>query len=306
MAIHETVLRNEAADALVRNGDGRFVDCTYGRGGHTRAILDRLTSRGRLMVIDRDLDAVAHAREAYGEDERVVIVHGAFSDIQRFVDEHGMRPLQGVMLDLGVSSPQLDNAERGFSFDRDGPLDMRMDRSSGEPASAWLMRAKEKDIARVIARYGEEKFARRIARAIVTTRDTATIETTGQLVRIVEEAIPVPDKHKHPATRTFQGIRIFINHELEELESALKAIVDLLEAGGRLVVISFHSLEDRIVKRFMRDLARGEQLPSRLPIRDVEITRTLRLIGKPVRPTDVEVSKNRRARSSIMRVAEKI
>ena len=306
MAIHETVLRNEAADALVRDPDGRFVDCTYGRGGHTRAILDRLTSRGRLMVIDRDLDAVAHAREAYGEDERVVIVHGAFSDIQRFVDEHGMRPLQGVMLDLGVSSPQLDNAERGFSFDRDGPLDMRMDRSSGEPASAWLMRAKEKDIARVIARYGEEKFARRIARAIVTTRDTATIETTGQLVRIVEEAIPVPDKHKHPATRTFQGIRIFINHELEELESALKAIVDLLEAGGRLVVISFHSLEDRIVKRFMRDLARGEQLPSRLPIRDVEITRTLRLIGKPVRPTDVEVSKNRRARSSIMRVAEKI
>lgn len=306
MAIHETVLRNEAADALVRNPGGRFVDCTYGRGGHTRAILERLSGEARLLVIDRDIDAVAHAKETYGSDERVVIVHGAFSDIGRFVDEHGMRPVNGVLLDLGVSSPQIDEADRGFSFDKDGPLDMRMDRSRGESASAWLMRAQEQDIARVLFRYGEEKFARRIARAIVTARRTSAIETTGQLVNLIEAAIPVRDKHKHPATRTFQGIRIFINRELDELEQCLDAIVDLLASEGRLVVISFHSLEDRIVKRFMRDLARGEALPARLPVRDAEIPRRMRLVGRPARPTEVEVARNRRARSSIMRVAEKL
>lgn len=306
MAIHETVMRNEAADALVTNPAGKFVDCTYGRGGHTRAILDRLTGAGRLMVIDRDLEAIAHARASHGDDDRVVIVHGAFSDIARFVDEQGMRPLHGVLLDLGVSSPQLDEAGRGFSFDRDGPLDMRMDTSAGEPASAWLTRAKERDIAQVIRRYGEEKFARRIARAIVDARKAASIETTGQLVRIIEEAIPVRDKYKHPATRTFQGIRIYVNRELEELDTCLRAIVDLLVSQGRLVVISFHSLEDRIVKRFMRDLSRGEALPARLPVRDAQIKRTLRLVGKPQKPTEAELARNRRARSSIMRVAEKL
>ena len=288
------------------NPDGRFVDCTYGRGGHAGAILEKLTGNGRLMVIDRDIEAIRHANETYGGDDRVVVVHGPFSDIARFVDEHGMRPVDGVLLDLGVSSPQLDEGARGFSFDRDGPLDMRMDQSRGEPASQWLMAAGEKEIARVVATYGEERFARRIARAIVEARQAEPIETTGRLTRIVEGAVPTREKHKHPATRTFQAIRIFINSELDELEACLAAVVDLLVGRGRLVVISFHSLEDRIVKRFMRDMARGERLPERLPVRDAEIARNLKLVGKPVRPGSEEVARNRRARSSIMRVAEKI
>jgi len=305
MTTHETVLKDEAASALVKNPAGRFVDCTYGRGGHTEAILARLTDDGRLLVIDRDLDAIADANRKYAKDERVVIVHGAFSEVARFVDEQGMRPVDGVLLDLGVSSPQLDEADRGFSFTREGPLDMRMDRSTGEPASAWLMRAEAKEIAHVLKVYGEERFARRIANAIVERRRSEPIDTTQQLVRIVQASVPRTERHKHPATRTFQAIRIFVNRELEELETCLKAVVDLLAAEGRLVVISFHSLEDRIVKRFMRDMARGERLPERLPIRDDEIERKLRLIGKPVRPAQAEVDDNRRARSSIMRVAER-
>jgi len=305
MTTHETVLKDEAASALVKNPAGRFVDCTYGRGGHTEAILARLTDDGRLLVIDRDLDAIADANRKYAKDERVVIVHGAFSEVARFVDEQGMRPVDGVLLDLGVSSPQLDEADRGFSFTREGPLDMRMDRSTGEPASAWLMRAEAKEIAHVLKVYGEERFARRIANAIVERRRSEPIDTTQQLVRIVQASVPRTERHKHPATRTFQAIRIFVNRELEELETCLKAVVDLLAAEGRLVVISFHSLEDRIVKRFMRDMARGERLPERLPIRDDEIERKLRLIGKPVRPAQAEGDDNRRARSSIMRVAER-
>lgn len=305
MTTHETVLKDEAASALVKNPAGRFVDCTYGRGGHTEAILARLTDDGRLLVIDRDLDAIADANRKYARDERVVIVHGAFSEVARFVDEQGMRPVDGVLLDLGVSSPQLDEADRGFSFTRDGPLDMRMDRSAGEPASAWLMRAEAKEIAHVLRVYGEERFARRIANAIIEHRRSEPIDTTQQLVRIVQSSVPRTERHKHPATRTFQAIRIFVNRELEELEACLKAAVDLLAAEGRLVVISFHSLEDRIVKRFMRDMARGERLPERLPIRDDQIERKLKLIGKPVRPAQAEVDDNRRSRSSIMRVAEK-
>lgn len=305
MAIHETVLRHEAADALVMNPGGCFVDCTYGRGGHSQAILEKLNASGRLMMIDRDQAAIAHARQTYGEDGRVTIIHGAFSDITRFVNEYDMHPLHGVLLDLGVSSPQLDEAGRGFSFYRDGPLDMRMDQSTGESAAAWLMRADEREIAQVIWRYGEERFARRIARAIVSVREVEMIETTGQLARIVEDAVPKRERHKHPATRTFQAIRIFVNKELDQLESCLKAVVDLLVSEGRLVVISFHSLEDRIVKRFMRDMARGERLPDRLPVRDADIARKFRLVGKPVKPSETEVSNNRRARSSIMRVAEK-
>jgi 16S rRNA (cytosine1402-N4)-methyltransferase len=305
MTAHETVLKDEAVEALVLNPSGRFVDCTYGRGGHAAAILERLNDGGKLMVIDRDLAAIEDAEARFGTDDRVIIVHGSFAGVARFINEHDMTPVDGVLLDLGVSSPQLDQAERGFSFSADGPLDMRMDQSDGETAADWLMRAKVGEIARVIGRYGEERFARRIARAIVDARENEEITRTGQLVKIVEEAIPRREKHKHPATRTFQAIRIHINRELESLEYCLASIVDLLATGGRLVVISFHSLEDRIVKRFMRDMARGEKLPDKLPIRDDEITRKLRLAGKPIRASEAEVDKNRRARSSIMRVAEK-
>lgn len=306
MTAHETVLKNEAVDALMVNPAGRFVDCTYGRGGHSEAILARLTSAGRLMVIDRDQAAIAHARARYQHDERVIVVHGSFADVARFIEGHDMKPVDGVLLDLGVSSPQLDEAERGFSFDRDGPLDMRMDQTSGETASEWLMRADEKEIARVISRYGEERFARRIARAIVEIRQTEKLETTAQLVRVINEAVPRKEKHKHPATRTFQAVRIYINHELDALEYCLGSVLDVLATGGRLVVISFHSLEDRIVKRFMRDMARGERYPDRLPIRDADIKRSMRLVGKPVKASDEEVRNNRRSRSSIMRVAEKL
>lgn len=305
LAAHQTVMKDEAVKALVLNPSGHFVDCTYGRGGHTEAILRLLRPDGRLLVIDQDLAAIEDARQKHGTDERVMIVHGSFADLATFVDSLSLRPLDGVLLDLGVSSPQIDEAERGFSFDRDGPLDMRMDQSNGETAGEWLMRAEERDITHVLFRYGEEKFARRIARAIVEQRESEPLTTTRQLVRIIEEAIPRREKHKHPATRSFQAIRIFINRELDALESCLASVIDLLGEGGRLVVISFHSLEDRIVKRFMRDLARGEQLPDRLPIRDDEIVRRLRLVGKPVRPAETEVASNRRARSSIMRIAEK-
>ncbi|MEX1237698.1 MAG: 16S rRNA (cytosine(1402)-N(4))-methyltransferase RsmH [Pseudomonadales bacterium] len=306
MTAHETVLKNEAADALIVNPSGRFVDCTYGRGGHSEAILARLTSAGRLMVIDKDQAAIAHARERYQHDERVVVVHGSFADVAHFIESHDMKPVDGVLLDLGVSSPQLDEAARGFSFDRDGPLDMRMDQTTGETASEWLMRADEREIAQVISRYGEERFARRIARAIVEIRQAEKLETTAQLVRIISDAVPRKEKHKHPATRTFQAVRIYINHELDALEYCLETVLDVLAMGGRLVVISFHSLEDRIVKRFMRDMARGEKLPDRLPIRDADIKRSMRLVGKPVKASDEEVQRNRRARSSIMRVAEKL
>ncbi len=305
LTAHQTVMKDEAVKALVLNPSGHFVDCTYGRGGHTQAILEQLVSDGRLLVIDQDLAAIEDARQKHGSDERVMIVHGSFADMARFVDSDSLQPLDGVLLDLGVSSPQIDEAERGFSFDRDGPLDMRMDQSAGETAGEWLMRAEERDISQVIFRYGEEKFARRIARAIIEHRALEPLTRTKQLVRIIEEAIPRREKHKHPATRTFQAIRIFINHELDALEACLRSVVDLLGPGGRLVVISFHSLEDRIVKRFMRDLARGEQLPDRLPIRDDQIVRQLRLVGKPVKPGEAEVANNRRARSSIMRIAEK-
>lgn len=306
MSAHQTVLKTEAVDALVLNEAGSYVDCTYGRGGHSDAILERLSANGRLMVIDRDLAAIDEARRRHVGDRRVVVVHGSFAEVDRFIQEYEMHPVDGVLLDLGVSSPQLDEAARGFSFDRDGPLDMRMDQSAGETAAAWIMRADERDMAQVIFKYGEERFARRIARAIVDYRRENEITTTRQLVGIIEAAIPFREKHKHPATRTFQAIRIFVNGELDALESCLRCVVDEIKPGGRLVVISFHSLEDRIVKRFMRDMARGEALPDRLPITDDKIKRTLRLVGKPVKPSSTEISENRRSRSSIMRVAEKI
>ena len=306
MTGHEAVLKQEAIEALVTNPNGIFVDCTYGRGGHSEMILDCLTGKGRLMVIDKDLDAIEHATSRFAEDDRVVVTHGSFRDIGEFVKDKGLNPLDGVLIDLGVSSPQLDQASRGFSFDRDGPLDMRMDQSRGLTTSEWLATAEERDIVFILRKYGEERYARRIAKSIVDTRTDVPLETTHQLARLIEAAVPRREPHKNPATRSFQALRIYINNELEDLKTCLKTIVPLLAIGGRLVVISFHSLEDRIVKRFMRTMAKGEKLPDRLPIRDDQIKRYLKLIGKAVKPSAEEVKRNRRSRSSIMRVAEKI
>ncbi len=305
-APHQTVLLEEAVHALITNRSGTYVDCTYGRGGHSQAIADSLDEDGRLLVIDRDESAVAHATSRFKDDRRVVIEHGSFSQLKEFVDRHRYGGVDGVLMDLGVSSPQLDEADRGFSFRQAGPLDMRMNQSEGPTAAQWLADASEQEITDVLRRYGEERFARRIARKIVETRVDTPIDSTDKLVEIVETSIPRREKHKHPATRTFQAIRIQVNRELEELESCLSDVIELLNSGGRLVVISFHSLEDRIVKRFFRRMAKGEELPSRLPIRDAEILRHVRILGKPVKPSEGEVAGNRRARSSIMRIAEKL
>ncbi len=302
---HQTVLLEEAVRALITNRDGTYVDCTYGRGGHSAAIAAALSSDGRLLVIDRDLAAVDHARQTFADDPRVIVQHGPFSRLKEFVEAHGLETLDGVLMDLGVSSPQIDQGERGFSFQQSGPLDMRMDQGSGETAEAWIASASEEDITRVLKQYGEERFARRIARNIVDARIEGPISTTDRLVEIVEMSIPRREKHKHPATRTFQAIRIQVNRELEELETCLTDVIELLKSGGRVVVISFHSLEDRLVKRFFRRLEKGDDLPSRLPVRDDQLNRKVRILGKPVKPSAIEVADNRRARSSIMRIAEK-
>lgn len=305
-APHQTVLLEEAVHALITNRSGTYVDCTYGRGGHSQAIADSLNPDGRLLVVDRDETAVAHAQERFRNDDRVLIEHGSFSQLKSFVEHHQFNGIDGVLMDLGVSSPQLDEAERGFSFRQSGPLDMRMNQSAGPTAAEWLAHASEQEITTVLKRYGEERFARRIARKITETRVDRPIDTTDKLVEIVETSIPRREKHKHPATRTFQAIRIQVNEELEELESCLSDVIELLNSGGRLVVISFHSLEDRIVKRFFQRMAKGEELPSRLPIRDDQIVRHVRILGKPVKPSEQEVAENRRSRSSIMRIAEKL
>jgi len=302
---HQTVLLEEAVRALITNRNGTYVDCTYGRGGHSEAIVRELGAEGRLLVVDRDRVAVEHALERFADDPRVTVQHGAFSRISQFAADHGLESFDGVLLDLGVSSPQLDQGERGFSFRQNGPLDMRMNQTEGETAAEWLALASESDITDVLKRFGEERFARRIARNIVEARQTSPIETTERLVEIVEMSVPRREKHKHPATRTFQAIRIQVNRELEELETCLSDVIDLLKSGGRLVVISFHSLEDRMVKRFFRRMERGDDLPSRLPVTEDQLNRKLRVLNKPVRPTEEETSANRRARSSIMRVAEK-
>lgn len=299
--MHQTVLLNEAVDALVTNPQGRYVDCTYGRGGHSQAIADKMNASGKLLVMDKDSEAIVDARARFADDDRVTAVHGSFKNIAQYAQE----PVDGIILDLGVSSPQLDSADRGFSFLADGPLDMRMDTDHGITASEWLEVAEQWEIVRVLRTYGEERFAKRIARKIVEVRETQKIDRTKILVEIVESSIPVKEKNKHPATRSFQAIRIHINGELEELKECLADVVDLLATGGRLVVISFHSLEDRIVKRFIRDMARGA-LPAKLPIRDSDVERSLRTVGKPIRASEEEIMSNRRARSSIMRVAEKL
>jgi 16S rRNA (cytosine1402-N4)-methyltransferase len=304
--MHQPVLLREAVDALVTLPDGFYVDGTFGRGGHSRCILQRLNDKGRVLAVDKDLAAQAAAHELEESEPRFEFFHGSFAQLPHQLRRMGIDAVDGILLDLGVSSPQLDNSDRGFSFMHDGPLDMRMDSSRGETAAQWLSHADLQDIAGVLKEYGEERFARRIASAIIAAREEFPIETTSQLARVVSAAHPRWEKHKHPATRSFQAIRIKVNRELEDLQEFLSVALDMLRIGGRLVVISFHSLEDRMVKRYMRDMARGDSLPRGVPVTERALNRRMRLVGKAVRASAEEVAGNVRARSAVMRVAEKI
>lgn len=306
--MHRSVLLTEAVDGLALRADARIVDCTFGRGGHSQAILDRLGPAGRLLAFDKDPLAIAWARSEDGlDDARFELVYQSFSGLGAAVDARGWRgQVAGVLMDLGVSSPQLDDPSRGFSFLRDGPLDMRMDTGRGMSAADWLAEAREDELARVIRDFGEERYARRVAQAIVARRAQGRIETTGDLARLVEKAMPRRDPFKHPATRTFQAIRIHINGELDELAEGLKQAVDVLNIGGRLVVIAFHSLEDRIVKRFIRDRERSEVVRGLPAPPDAEPTIHLRRVGKKLLPTAAEIDANPRARSAVLRVAERV
>jgi 16S rRNA (cytosine1402-N4)-methyltransferase len=304
--MHRTVLLREAVDALVTLPDGFYVDGTFGRGGHSRCILQSLNERGRVFAVDKDLAAQAVAHELEETEPRFEFFHGSFAQLPNQLRQMGIDTVDGILLDLGVSSPQLDNSDRGFSFMHDGPLDMRMDVSRGQTAAQWLSHADLQDIAGVLKEYGEERFARRIASAIIAAREESHIETTSQLAQVVSAAHPRWEKHKHPATRSFQAIRIKVNRELEDLQEFLSVALDMLRVGGRLVVISFHSLEDRMVKRYMRDMARGDSLPRAVPVMESALNRRMRLVGKAVRASEEEVAGNVRARSAVMRVAEKI
>jgi 16S rRNA (cytosine1402-N4)-methyltransferase len=304
--MHQTVLLREAVDALVTSPSGFYIDGTFGRGGHTRHLLQSLNENGRVLGVDKDQAAQVAANELEKGEPRFEFFHGSFAQLPHQLRGMGIDAVDGILLDLGVSSPQLDDGERGFSFMRDGPLDMRMDTSRGETAAQWLSHADLQDIAGVLKDYGEERFARRIAAAIVDARAVSPIETTSQLARVVSDAHPRWEKHKHPATRSFQAIRIKVNRELEDLQEFLSVALDMLRVGGRLVVISFHSLEDRLVKRYMRDMARGDSLPRGVPVPDSALNRRMRLVGRSVKASAEEVAGNVRARSAVMRVAEKI
>lgn len=304
--IHETVLLQEAVESLLGNPAGVYVDGTFGRGGHSREILSRLSPEGRLLACDKDEEAEREAHVLAGEDARFRFFRDSFAALPQLLQSAGYQQVDGILLDLGVSSPQLDQAERGFSFQHDGPLDMRMDRSRGASAADWLAIASEQEIREVLRDYGEERYARRIAAAIVEAREEAALTSTGQLAKIVKAAHPRWEKHKHPATRAFQAIRIRINRELDDLRDLLASALSMLAIGGRLVIISFHSLEDRLVKHFLRDMSRGPQVPRDIPLRDVDKLAKLRLLGKARRASAEEVANNPRARSAIMRSAERL
>ncbi len=306
-AVHRPVLLEEVLQALNVRPHGIYVDGTFGRGGHSAALLDRLGPDGRLIAIDKDPQAVRAAREHLAHDARFAIERGSFATLKATLGAHGVsQGVDGVVLDLGVSSPQLDDPQRGFSFTREGPLDMRMDPDSGRSAAQWLAGVEERELAEVLKTFGEERYARRIARAIVRARRVAPIETTLRLAEIIADAVPTREPGKHPATRTFQAIRIVVNHELEDLRAGLTASVQALRVGGRLAVICFHSLEDRIVKRFIRDQARGGDYPPDLPVTAGDFHPTLRPVGRAVHPGAAEIASNPRARSAVLRVAERV
>ncbi|KHT25254.1 16S rRNA (cytosine(1402)-N(4))-methyltransferase RsmH [Pectobacterium brasiliense] len=306
---HTTVLLDEAVNGLNIRSGGIYIDGTFGRGGHSRLILSQLGSEGRLLAIDRDPQAIEAAKAI--DDPRFSIIHGPFSAMAEYVAELGLTgQIDGVLLDLGVSSPQLDDPERGFSFMRDGPLDMRMDPTRGLSAAEWLMKAEADDIVWVLKTFGEERFAKRIARAIVERNRLDPMTRTKELAELIAAASPIREKHKHPATRSFQAIRIYINSELEEIERALEGALSVLAPQGRLSVISFHSLEDRIVKRFIRHQSRGPQVPAGLPLTEEQLRsqggQTLKAVGKKLMPSEAEVAENPRARSSVLRFAERL
>ena len=308
--LHRSVLLHGAVDALITTPSGTYVDGTFGRGGHSREILKRLDANGRLIGIDKDPQAIAEGQSLMAQDSRFQIAQASFAQMKDVLTQHGflekgLAQVDGVLLDLGVSSPQLDQAERGFSFLRDGPLDMRMNPQAGLSAAAWLAVADEQTITQVLFDFGEEKFARRIARAIVATRGETPLTTTAQLAELIAAAVPVREPGKHPATRSFQAFRIFINNELDDLQQLLDEVIDQLAPGGRLVVISFHSLEDRLVKRFIRDQERGPKIPAHIPLTAQQYKPRLRAVGKALKANDDEIAENVRARSAIMRVAEK-
>jgi len=304
---HQPVLLAEALEGLAIKSDGVYVDGTFGRGGHAGGILNGLGTTGRLLAMDKDPEAVQSAGEQFGSDPRFEIWQGAFTMLSQLLEQLQLQgQVDGVLLDLGVSSPQLDDPERGFSFSDDGPLDMRMDTSAGMTAAEWLETASESDIAGVLKTYGEERFSRRIARAIVERRNSEPLRTTRELAELVAAAVPVREKNKHPATRSFQAIRIFINHELDDIRTVLEQVPDVLAPHGRLAVISFHSLEDRIVKRFIRREYQGVQPPREFPLAGMDHRPRMRPVGKAIRASKSEIDNNPRARSAVLRVAERL
>ncbi|MGI2111292.1 16S rRNA (cytosine(1402)-N(4))-methyltransferase RsmH [Shewanella frigidimarina] len=305
---HLSVLLNETVDGLNIQSDGIYVDGTFGRGGHSRHVLSHLGENGRLIAIDRDPQAIEAAKQ-FADDPRFQIVHGGFGQLAEYVEELGLTgKINGVLLDLGVSSPQLDDAERGFSFLRDGPLDMRMDNSQGQTAAQWIARAEIEDMAWVFKTYGEEKNSRHIARCIAADREKTPFLRTKDLADLIARITKNKERNKHPATRVFQAIRIYINSELEQIDQALEGALAVLAPQGRLSVISFHSLEDRMVKRFIRRHSQGESVPHGLPIMEAELnkSRKLKAVSKALKPSEAELELNPRARSSVLRVAERL
>jgi 16S rRNA (cytosine1402-N4)-methyltransferase len=304
---HTPVLAGEALAGLALEADGYYVDATFGRGGHTALLLQALGREGRVLALDRDPQAIAAGRRRFADEMRLTLVHASFADLATLVPANAQqRPCRGVLFDLGVSSPQLDDAQRGFSFRADGPLDMRMDPTHGEPVAAWLARAGVDEIRQVIATFGEERFARRVAQAIVAARRVSALSRTSELAVVVASAVRTREPGKHPATRTFQALRMFINDELGQLGRGLAGALQVLAPGGRLVVISFHSLEDRAVKRFMQGESQVDPALNRLPVIPPSARPRLKLIGRKLRPGEAEVARNPRSRSALLRVAERL
>ena len=306
MGKHIPVLLTEAVEALVSDTDGLYVDGTYGRGGHSFEILNKLSQRGSVLAIDKDPEAIDDGRIRFNQEFRISFCRESFACIPRLLEDKRLDPVSGILLDLGVSSPQLESPDRGFSFQTDGPLDMRMDNTTGESAADWLQSASKDDIAYVIKEFGGERYARRISAAIVSERFKSPIDSTKRLAEIIKKAHPSWVRGQHPATKSFQGIRIYINRELQDLDHFLEHVVDMLKIGGRLVVISFHSLEDRRVKRFIRNQERREIFPRNLPIPDSEKLIRLVKVGSAIKPSKSEIMRNNRARSAVMRVAERV
>jgi len=303
---HQPVLLAEVIEHLAIKSDGVYLDATFGRGGHAQAILDRLGPNGRLIAMDKDPDAIVYARKHFADDKRFAIQHGTFADLANWVAKQNLTgKVNGILFDLGVSSPQLDEADRGFSFMRAGKLDMRMDYSKGVDAATWIAKVDEKELADVLWKYGEERFSRRVASAIVAARLQTPITTTLQLADIIKKAIPNWQKGKHPATRSFQAIRIVVNQELEDVEAGLLQAVDVLSIKGRLLVISFHSLEDRIVKQFMHHQEKGDEIPAGLPIKHADIEVRFQRLSRAIKASESEIAINPRARSAILRIGEK-